>query len=44
MIDLAQQRVEEFKDYEKYFEVKNSMVISGVLVTGSYDCLIIDKD
>jgi len=44
MIDLACWWIEEFKDYEKYFEVKNSMIIEWMLVTGSYDCLILDKD
>lgn len=44
MINLACGWIEEFKDYEKYFETKNSMVIAWVYVTGSYDCLIIDKD
>lgn len=44
MIDKACAWIEEFKDYEKYFETKNSMIIEWVYVTGSYDCLIVDKD
>jgi len=44
MIDLACLWIDEFKPFDKYFEVKNSMVIEWVLVTWSYDCLVIEKD
>lgn len=44
MIDLACWWIDKYKNFEKYFEVKNSMIIEWVMVTWSYDCLMIDAD
>jgi hypothetical protein len=33
IIELSKQRIEEFKDNTKYFEVKNTVVINGMIVT-----------
>lgn len=44
IIELSKQRIEEFKDNTKYFEVKNTVVINGMIVTWSYDCLVHDDD
>jgi len=44
MIDLAWEWIEEFKDNEKYFEVKSKFMINWILTTWSYDCLVIEKD
>lgn len=44
LIDLTQERREEFKECEKEFEVKTTMVINGVLCTWSYDCLVKEAD
>lgn len=40
LIDLTSEWREEFKDKKKEFEVKTTMAINWVLVTGSYDCLV----
>lgn len=44
MIELSRKRIEEFKDKEKYFEIKNTVVINGLVVTWSYDCLVFEED
>jgi len=44
IIEESRKRIAEFKDYSKEFEVQQTMLISGMLVTGSYDCHMIDKD
>jgi len=44
IINLAKDWIEEFKDNEKYFEVKTRMMIWWVMVTWSYDCLVVEKD
>ncbi len=44
IIKLATKWIDEFKENIKYFEVKNTMVINGMIVTWSYDCLLLDND
>lgn len=44
IIELSKKWIEEFKDNLKYFEVKNTVVINGMIVTWSYDCLVLDDN
>ncbi|HPC34137.1 MAG TPA: PD-(D/E)XK nuclease family protein [Candidatus Absconditabacterales bacterium] len=44
IIALARNRIKEYDGYEKFFEVKNTININGVIVTGSYDCLVKEPD
>lgn len=44
MIELAEEWIEEYKDNEKVFEIKNVMLIDGVMLTWSYDCLVKEKE
>ena len=44
MIAEARKWIEEYKDRIKYFEIGNNMVIEWVLVTWTYDVLVIEWD
>ena len=44
MINLARDWIREFEKNDKRFEVKTTMMIEDVLVSGTYDCLVEESD